>query len=93
MAHRVNNRHRQSEVHTNMGSWAKLIRDQPMFAVGAAAVTGFFAGGGAMTIPGRIATSLVTRMIARELAAGMLTGLAASMFAGRHDNGNRKTED
>lgn len=93
MAHRVSNKHKRSQDFRGSDSWSRMIRDQPMLAVGAAAVTGFFAGGGGLTIPGRMATSLVARLVARELAAGLVAGLFASMFAGHHDNGTGKAED
>jgi len=95
MGQRVSNRQKRSPALSLPGidSWSRLICDKPMLAVGAAAATGFFAGGGGLTIPGRMATSIVARMVARELAAGMVTGLLASMFAGHHDNGTRETED
>ena len=71
-------------------SWADVIRQEPILAVTAAAITGFFAGGGAMTAPGRFATSLVSRIVAREIAAGLASSMLVSMFVNGND---RRTTD
>ncbi len=71
-------------------NWADVIRQEPILAVTAAAITGFFAGGGAMTGPGRFATSLISRIVAREIAAGLASSMLVSMFVNGND---RRTAD
>jgi hypothetical protein len=79
------------ENHPSAASgWADVIRQEPILAVTAAAITGFFAGGGALTGPGRFATSIVSRVMAREIAAGLASSMLASMFVNRND---RRTTD
>jgi hypothetical protein len=68
--------------------WTDLIRDEPLLAVAVAAATGFFAGGGAATTPGRAATSVVTRIVAREVAAY----LAGSVLATTLSRGSMSSE-
>jgi hypothetical protein len=70
--------------------WADVIRQEPILAVTAAAITGFFAGGGAFTGPGRFATSIVSRIVAREIAAGLASSMLVSMFVKSND---RRTTD
>lgn len=72
--------------------WTETIRGEPFIALGAAAVTGFFAGGGATTAPGRFATSIVARMVAREIAVGIAGLVVASVFADNHDNSRGKAK-
>jgi hypothetical protein len=71
-------------------SWSEVIRREPVLAVAVAAVTGFFAGGGASTAPGRFATSIVSRIVAREIAAGLASSMIVSMFVDGHE---RRTAD
>ena len=71
-------------------SWAEVIRQEPILAVTAAALIGFLAGGGASTAPGRFATSLVGRLVAREIAAGLASSMLVSMFV---DSNDRRTTD
>jgi hypothetical protein len=76
--------------HHDASGWAEVIRHEPMLAVTAAAITGFFAGGGALTAPGRFATSIVSRIVAREIAAGLASSMLVSMFVNRNE---RRTTD
>jgi hypothetical protein len=80
----------QEKHRSDAKGWAEIIRQEPILAVTAAAITGFFAGGGAMTAPGRFATSLVSRIVAREIAAGLAGSMLVSMFVNGND---RRTTD
>lgn len=71
--------------------WTALVRDEPLMAVAVAGLTGFFAGGGAMTAPGRLATSIVARVVAREIAAVVVGALLANKFVGTDDSRAGKT--
>jgi hypothetical protein len=84
--HNGSNKNHQSDG----SGWAEVIRQEPILAVTAAAITGFFAGGGALTGPGRFATSIVSRIVAREIAAGLASSMLVSMFVNRND---RRTTD
>jgi hypothetical protein len=79
-------RNASKETHrSDANGWADIIRHEPILAVTAAVTIGFFAGGGAMTAPGRFATSLVSRIVARELAAGLASSMLVSMFVNGND--------
>jgi hypothetical protein len=69
-----------------------LVRNEPITAVAIAGLTGFFAGGGAMTTPGRLATSIVARIVAREVTASIVGALLANMFIGSNDGRAGKTQ-
>jgi hypothetical protein len=71
--------------------WMALVRDEPIMAVAIAGITGFFAGGGATTAPGRLATSIVARVVAREVAAVVVGALLANKFVGTDDSRAGKT--
>jgi hypothetical protein len=82
----------RKESAANAIGWTDTIRDQPVVAISAAALTGFFAGGGAMTTPGRFATAIVARMVAREIAVGIAGLVVAGIFADNHDSRRGKAK-
>ena len=79
-------RNESAENHrSDANGWSEVIRQEPVLALTAAALTGFFAGGGASTGPGRFATSIVSRIVAREIAAGLASSMLVSMFVNRNE--------
>lgn len=80
----------QENHRSDANGWADVIKQEPILAVTVAVITGFFAGGGALTGPGRFATSIVSRIVAREIAAGLATSMLVSTFVNRND---RRTTD
>jgi len=80
----------QENHRSDANGWAEVIRQEPILAVTVAAITGIFAGGGALTAPGRFATSIVGRIVAHEIAEGMASSMLMSTSVNRDD---RRTTD